>query len=287
MAYHSITFINGSVSEDENGETVIRGSKRNTWDDWHIVPTSRPTLKLPDVNTNYVDVPGTSGSLDLSEALTGYPTYKDREGSFEFFIMNQYLTTSAGDNLGYNPGTEGAWSETLENISLFLHGQKLKMVLEDYPGKVYSGRFSIDDVKSEDIYTSLTIKYHLDALSTRVKYSKSLWLWDPLKFTAGTNKYTGVEEGDKGTHITAYDNNEYSSATTISIVNDSSFPANVTINVTIDSVLVTQNGTVNLSEGSNSNGLLVAYPGTNTWTISAKDTTQTGKYSIYFQSRGF
>lgn len=62
--------------------SVFFGGK-NTWDDWHIVPSSRPVIKPPTKKTNYLDIPGADGNLDLSEALTGYPVYNNREGSIE------------------------------------------------------------------------------------------------------------------------------------------------------------------------------------------------------------
>ena len=41
----------------------------NTWDDWHILAESRPVFAPPEPKTNYIDVPGGNGSLDLSELL--------------------------------------------------------------------------------------------------------------------------------------------------------------------------------------------------------------------------
>lgn len=286
MAYHSITFVDGTVMADKDGKLQISGRKRNTWDDWHMVPTSRPTIPFAEVNTNYVEVPGSNGSLDLSEALTGYPTYKDREGSFEFILMNTNLNSSAGESIGYSGVTDGAFSKTLDYIANFLHGRKLKMLLEDYPGQMYVGRFTISDPKSNDAYVSLTINYHLEPLSLYVKYDKSLWLWDPLKFSAGVNKYTGVMEGDKGTHIAVYDGNEYGGTEVpIQIDNPGDLPVSVKMGVTVESILRTQNGTITLPIGDTENGLMLAYPGSNTWYIKAKDSSQTGKYTISYQTR--
>ena len=71
--YHSITF-----------------GDKNTWDDWHLIPSSRPLFNPPTPKTKYQDIPGANGKLDLSEALTGYPVYDNRIGSFEFYVMNGY-----------------------------------------------------------------------------------------------------------------------------------------------------------------------------------------------------
>ena len=70
--YHSITFINSQNKE------------KNTWDDWYLIPSSRPVFNPPSVKTQYIDIPGANGQIDLTESLTGYPVYKNREGSWNF-----------------------------------------------------------------------------------------------------------------------------------------------------------------------------------------------------------
>ena len=52
---------------------VTLGGK-HTYRDWGLLPKTRPTIAPPKVRTNYVDVPGLDGALDLSEALTGRVT---------------------------------------------------------------------------------------------------------------------------------------------------------------------------------------------------------------------
>ena len=50
--------------------SITIGTK-NTWDDWHLIPKSRPLVNPPSVKTNVVDIPGGDGALDLSTALSG------------------------------------------------------------------------------------------------------------------------------------------------------------------------------------------------------------------------
>ena len=51
--------------------------KYNTAYDWGLVLTGQD-LTPPAPKTNYVQLDGMSGSLDLTEALTGEVTYSDR-----------------------------------------------------------------------------------------------------------------------------------------------------------------------------------------------------------------
>ena len=69
---------------------------KNTWDDWKMIPSSRPVVAPPVEKVVSVNVPGRDGTTYLSNSLTGYPVFKSREGTWEF-----YLDTDAwrGSNL--------------------------------------------------------------------------------------------------------------------------------------------------------------------------------------------
>ena len=146
--YHSVTFGN-----------------KNTWDNWHIVPSSRPVFEPPKQKTNILDIQGGNGVIDLSEALTGYPVYNNREGSFEFIVMNDY----------------GEWHERYSDISDYLHGQKMQAVLEDDPYYYYEGRFSVNSWKSDKDWSKITIDYNVSPYKTRKVDSKEV-----ITLTSGT-----------------------------------------------------------------------------------------------------
>ena len=127
--YHSI-IIDTSTTEDFSFNGAI-----NTYDDWHLVPSSRPTIVNPPLKTSYLDIPGASGSVDATEWLTGFPTYDDREGEIEFIVLNDY----------------GVWTQRRNAINRSLHGKKAKIMLEDEKDYYYIGRLTVDDWKSEKI----------------------------------------------------------------------------------------------------------------------------------------
>ena len=126
--------------------SVTIGSK-NTFTDWHLVPDSRPVINMPEPYTDFVEIPGMSGTLDLSETLTGYPTYKNREGELKFHVLN-----------GYN------WIDIYSSIAAYIHGKRLKLVLEDDPNWYYEGRFSVKEWESNNdgTWSDITIGYTLD-----------------------------------------------------------------------------------------------------------------------------
>ena len=152
QAYHSITI-----------------GEKNTWDDWHLVPTSRPLVNPPEVKTNYIELPGGDGMLDLTTALTGRPTYGNRTGSWEFLVMNGYQ----------------AWHTLYSEIMIYLHGKELRAVLDDDPNYFYLGRFSVNSWKSSKDWSSITIDYNVGPYKKSILGSDQDWLWDPFNFETG------------------------------------------------------------------------------------------------------
>lgn len=155
--YHSITFINSSNEE------------MNTWDDWYLIPSSRPVFNPPEVKTQYVDLPGGNGQIDLTESLTGYPVYENRTGSIEFYVENGHES----------------WDVLYSKIANFLHGRTLTAYLEDDPGFVYEGRFDINEWKSDKWWSVITINYNVYPYKKERFSSLENWLWDPFDFETG------------------------------------------------------------------------------------------------------
>ena len=137
--YHSVTMISDI------------GYMRNTYTDWHLVPNGRPTIVMPSVKTTYVDIPGASGKLDLSESLTKYPLYDNRSGSLGFIVLNDYQTD------------ETSWAQLYQEIAKFTHGRKLKIYLEDDENFYYEGRVSTTwDSDSSGGWSTVSFDYDLD-----------------------------------------------------------------------------------------------------------------------------
>lgn len=156
--YHSITF-----------------GDKNTWDDWHLIPNGRPIFTPPKQKTNYIDIPGANGSLDMSEALTGYPLYENREGSFSFIIMNP--------NAASYPECDPKKLDTIYmEIASYLHGKTMSAVLEDDPGYKYEGRFHIEGITAGSDWSTIDIGYNVDPYKRSITGALLSWEWDPFNF---------------------------------------------------------------------------------------------------------
>ncbi len=149
-------------------QSITFGDK-NTWDDWYLLPVSRPVFSPPEVKTKYIEVPGGNGRLDLSETLTKYPVYDNRKGSFTFRVMNGY----------------GEWADRYSEIMGYLHGQAMRAVLEDDRAWFYQGRFSVDGWNSGDTWSEIVIGYDVNPFKWNRNSSIEPWLWDPFSFETG------------------------------------------------------------------------------------------------------
>lgn len=167
---------------------------KNTWENWGLVPDSRPTLSHPAQKTKIADSNSINGVMDLSWSTSKYPLFGNREGSFTF-IYNPIYQQAYNK---YKP-----WLVLYSEISEFLHGRKLRMILEDDPGYYYEGRFWVENWTSNNdgSGSTITIGYSVDPYKMSIVSSLNDWIWDPFNF------YDGVITKDSFTIETQYTGN--------------------------------------------------------------------------------
>lgn len=93
--------------------------------------------------TNYLEIEGADGSLDLTEAH-GEVKFSDREGSLIFYAL---------------PGDD--WEAKKTRVSNLLNGLQCKMTLEKDPNYYYLGRFTVNNYKSDKMLRQITVDYRL------------------------------------------------------------------------------------------------------------------------------
>lgn len=160
-----------STAQSKKYHSITIGTK-NTWDDWYLIPSSRPLVNPPPVKTAYVEIPGGDGILDLTTAMTGKPMYSNRTGSWEFYVENGHI----------------GWSALYSNIMDYLHGEKLKCILDDDPMYYYEGRFSVNQWRSDPAQSKIVIDYNLAPYKLYTTAYED-WLWDPFNFETGVIRY--------------------------------------------------------------------------------------------------
>lgn len=90
---------------------------------------SKYEIKPATPKTNYVDIPGGDGSIDLTEAH-GRVVYNDRECTFTFTVA---------------PSDDLTFEEKKTQIANALNGKRFEIVLDKDPEYYYSGRCTIND----------------------------------------------------------------------------------------------------------------------------------------------
>lgn len=144
--------------------------EKHTYRDWGLLPKTRPTIAPPAIRTNYVDVPGLDGQLDLSEALTGCVGYQTRDFSAEFLVID----------------ARNRWDTLYSEILDTLHGQRVKIILDEDPVYYYMGRVTVNTLKSDRKTATISIKAVCDPYKLEIAGSLDDWLWDAFNFETGS-----------------------------------------------------------------------------------------------------
>lgn len=192
---HSIRFAKSvyelfSINYLTIGLSSIRGSRkiRHSYWDWFLIPNERWAIEPPDCKTSYVDIGGANGALDMTEALSGYPVYKNREGQMRFKVRNDRIVNEGGPtaNVGHY---EAMWNEIYRDMCMFLHGKTMYMMLEDDPEWYYYGRFSVGRYDASDKHNSeIVISYNLQPYKRLAWLKDSDCYWDYLPMQKGSEE---------------------------------------------------------------------------------------------------
>ncbi len=174
---YSLTFIDPDTPDME---TAIYGSdskyRKNTWVDWGLIPSNRPSISPPSRKTEIIEIPGINGQRDISIDYFGHPVFSNRTGTIEFILVNKNLDLERDYK---------KWDYVYSEMMNFLNSKKLYVILDDEKDFFYEGYFSVNDFKSSKLYSTIVIDYSLDPYKKTISVSNEPWLWDPFSFENG------------------------------------------------------------------------------------------------------
>lgn len=161
----------------------------HTYDDWGLILCTQ-SVGSPEAKTETVSVPGMNGVLDLTEALNSETVYENRTLSFEFLMLD----------------TADDWASRVSEIANALHGQKMKIVLDDDAEFYYYGRVAVNEYKSNSGSGTLVIECDCEPYKVDINsLTGSDWEWDPFSFVSGVIYTTEVEvDGETTVTLFAY-----------------------------------------------------------------------------------
>lgn len=116
--------------------------KYHTLLDWGLVLTNK-SIPEPEPKTNYIQLDGVSGSLDLTEALTGEVAYNDRTVSATFSA---------------SCGTYQEREAVRRRIAAAIHGRKVQIIEPDDPEHYFLGRVTVKDGTRHASYSTFTLE---------------------------------------------------------------------------------------------------------------------------------
>ena len=139
---------------------------RHSYEDWGLILKSRPQISPPEPKYIYVDIPASDGQIDLTESLIGNVPYYNREIVFEFNVID----------------ARNRWSMIYSEILDRIHGQRMKIILDEDPSYYYIGRVTVNEWESDKRTSVITITADVDPYKYRMQSTTEDWLWDPFNF---------------------------------------------------------------------------------------------------------
>ena len=172
----------------------VRFGNYHSYDDFSLILTSK-TIGTPTLKVETIDIPGSDGVLDLTDFF-GEAKCNNRPLTFEFSSIV--------------PPDE--FMVLFSRVQNALHGQKMKIVLDDDAEWYYTGRISVSEWKADKNIGKLTIDcdcepYKSKLLNTVVEVNvngatsviltnskkivvPTITITGEVKLTFGTNFYT-------------------------------------------------------------------------------------------------
>lgn len=147
----------------------VKFGNKNSLTEWGIYLKSRAKISPPEPKTTYIEIAGRDGDIDASEALTGFPTYYDRNIEMEFTILKP----------------REFWSETYSDIMDYMHGKVMRIIFDEAPDYYYEGRITVGEWDSENKKSTLNISAKVYPYKKAVQSTLSDWLWNPFNFESG------------------------------------------------------------------------------------------------------
>lgn len=122
-----------------------------------------------EVDKKFKEIPGRNGDLDITDALTGFPVYKNATMKLTFDFKD--------DNYDL-------WLIRASELRNKIHGRRLKVVLGN-DEFFYEGRISVSTEKLNKRYSSVEITINRDPYKLELQSSLEDWLWDSFNFETG------------------------------------------------------------------------------------------------------
>lgn len=158
------SFFNGiSITVESTGETF------HTLRDWSLYIKNSDYIKEPKQYTKYIEIPGRSGLLDVSEAISGRQIYTER----------QILVELSGIREKQN------WDGVISAIRNKINGKVCRLIFDNDNSFYWRGRVAVKDFSSILRIGSFKLEVKAEPYKYGLTTSAEEWDWDPFDFETG------------------------------------------------------------------------------------------------------
>lgn len=113
---------------------------------YKMITSEKPIVSPPEAKTEFVEILGADGLLDLTEGVDGVPRFNNRELVLKFIVR---------------PGVDVAW--VMHNLTTHYHNRRVAIRLpDDDPQYIYTGRIKLDPVEHDGYYHRITMTVNID-----------------------------------------------------------------------------------------------------------------------------
>lgn len=145
----------------------VKIGDKHTYKNWGLKWLEPYNIGLPAPKTYTIDLPGSDGKLDLTEALNGYVHYDNRQIELNFDC----------EDVDYYD-----FEHIRQEIANYIHGRYLKVVLDTDPQYFYEGRLFMETEKNSKAGSTIKITGDMDPYKYEEYSSLGEWLWDTFNF---------------------------------------------------------------------------------------------------------
>lgn len=209
-----------SIYVEDTGKTY------HTLNDWNLALGNNNYIGDPEMETTYIKIPGRSGLIDASEAVSGRRVFTHRPLAFELAGIHPRLS----------------WDNVISKWRNDIQGRICQLRIDNDPHYYWRGRVYITDFDRFRKLGTFTLSVpKADPYKYSVDTSAEPWMWDPFNFETDVITYLPSQQ------ITG------SGTVTIPSGDMPVSPQFVVADIVGDSFTVTYNGrTYPLTQGSNS-----------------------------------
>lgn len=146
----------------------IKFGNKHSYEDFGLI-LQKKDLSLPKPKTEKIEIPGRNGAIDLTESLGREVTFENRSITFTFVVLNGLLY----------------WTKVLSELTNYLHGRKMKIVLDADKTFYYYGRCTVNEFKSNKRLATIVVECDCEPFKLEENGAGTPWLWDTFSFVNG------------------------------------------------------------------------------------------------------